>query len=151
MTSTSFFVFQELNVALLFCFFQAEDCIRDGRVTGVQTCALPISSPSPRICASRSTSGCRTSSRAIATRSEERRVGKECRSRWSPYHEKKKKDPTGVGRSMLVDPMGTVRLDLGSAPSVVAGEVDTEVFFFSSRRRHTRWTGDWSSDVCSSD
>src|SRR6267154_4407797 len=25
------------------------------------------------------------------------------------------------------------------------------VFFFSSRRRHTRWTGDWSSDVCSSD
>src|SRR5690348_5982044 len=23
-------------------------------------------------------------------------------------------------------------------------------FFFSSRRRHTRWTGDWSSDVCSS-
>src|SRR5690348_14053597 len=21
-------------------------------------------------------------------------------------------------------------------------------FFFSSRRRHTRWTGDWSSDVC---
>src|SRR5690348_18454764 len=29
-------------------------------------------------------------------------------------------------------------------------EVET-VFFFSSRRRHTRWTGDWSSDVCSSD
>src|SRR5688572_32817033 len=26
-----------------------------------------------------------------ALRSEERRVGKECRSRWSPYHEKKKK------------------------------------------------------------
>src|SRR6266487_1738387 len=24
-------------------------------------------------------------------------------------------------------------------------------FFFSSRRRHTSWTGDWSSDVCSSD
>src|SRR5690348_17972984 len=24
-------------------------------------------------------------------------------------------------------------------------------FFFSSRGRHTRWTGDWSSDVCSSD
>src|SRR5690348_17434635 len=24
-------------------------------------------------------------------------------------------------------------------------------FFFSGRRRHTRWTGDWSSDVCSSD
>src|SRR5215510_12811886 len=27
---------------LLFFFFQAEDCIRDGHVTGVQTCALPI-------------------------------------------------------------------------------------------------------------
>src|SRR4051794_8867930 len=26
-----------------------------------------------------------------------------------------------------------------------------DFFFFSSRRRHTRWTGDWSSDVCSSD
>src|SRR5438876_7599244 len=25
------------------------------------------------------------------------------------------------------------------------------LFFFSSRRRHTMWTGDWSSDVCSSD
>src|SRR5690348_18257217 len=27
----------------------------------------------------------------FASRSEERRVGKECRSRWSPYHEKKKR------------------------------------------------------------
>ena len=25
------------------------------------------------------------------------------------------------------------------------------IFFFSSRRRHTRLQGDWSSDVCSSD
>src|SRR5437762_7447664 len=25
------------------------------------------------------------------------------------------------------------------------------LFFFSSRRRHTRYIGDWSSDVCSSD
>src|SRR5574341_1023683 len=25
------------------------------------------------------------------------------------------------------------------------------IFFFSSRRRHTRLVGDWSSDVCSSD
>src|SRR5207253_5805901 len=24
-------------------------------------------------------------------------------------------------------------------------------FYFSSRRRHTRWPRDWSSDVCSSD
>src|SRR4051794_41506516 len=29
--------------------------------------------------------------------------------------------------------------------------VSAQCFFFSSRRRHTRWTGDWSSDVCSSD
>ena len=27
-----------------------------------------------------------TTSRAVTARSEERRVGKECRSRWSPYH-----------------------------------------------------------------
>src|SRR5438876_1988579 len=30
-------------------------------------------------------------------------------------------------------------------------EFSSLCFFFSSRRRHTRWTGDWSSDVCSSD
>src|SRR5207253_3893128 len=32
-------------VLLFFFFFQAVDGIRDGHVTGVQTCALPISSP----------------------------------------------------------------------------------------------------------
>src|SRR5690625_7841812 len=26
-----------------------------------------------------------------------------------------------------------------------------KIFFFTSRRRHTRWPRDWSSDVCSSD
>src|SRR6266536_637272 len=31
-------------------------------------------------------------SRSRRDRSEERRVGKECRSRWAPYHEKKKKN-----------------------------------------------------------
>jgi predicted amidohydrolase len=35
--------------------------------------------------------------------------------------------PTGVGRSMLVDPMGTVRADLGSQPDVLAAELDTAV------------------------
>jgi deaminated glutathione amidase len=35
--------------------------------------------------------------------------------------------PTGVGRSLLVDPMGTARLDLGSAPGVGVGFVDTEL------------------------
>src|SRR5690625_3281761 len=42
---------------------------------------------------------------------------------------------------------------LGSRPT--AGSAGTEdllfLFFFSSRRRHTRWPRDWSSDVCSSD
>jgi deaminated glutathione amidase len=33
--------------------------------------------------------------------------------------------PTGVGRSMLVDPMGAVRLDLGPAGAVATGEVET--------------------------
>src|SRR5690606_40353517 len=31
------------------------------------------------------------------------------------------------------------------------GEQDLHFFFFSSRRRHTRFSRDWSSDVCSSD
>src|SRR5256885_13233256 len=33
----------------------------------------------------------------------------------------------------------------------MTGNVRRRVFFFSSRRRHTRLQGDWSSDVCSSD
>ncbi len=33
--------------------------------------------------------------------------------------------PTGIGRSLLVDPMGTVRLDLGPFPGIGTGEVDT--------------------------
>jgi deaminated glutathione amidase len=35
--------------------------------------------------------------------------------------------PAGVGRSMLVDPMGVVRLDLGPWPGVAAGTVDLDV------------------------
>src|SRR2546426_2797319 len=36
--------------------------------------------------------------------------------------------------------------------SIVSGRVVVcSFFFFSSRRRHTRLQGDWSSDVCSSD
>src|SRR5258707_6390972 len=100
--------------ALVF-FFQAEDGIRDIGVTGVQTCALPISrrgqvavhgTEEPRapeapddddvqlrqrhallparrrLAPSR---GCASAAQG-ESRSEERRVGKECRSRWSPYH-----------------------------------------------------------------
>src|SRR5215211_8605263 len=78
-------------IMLLFFVFQAEDGIRDHCVTGVQTCALPI-------CASRPHSHPRRAFRARRPgsspswwrRSEERRVGKECRSRWLPYHLKKK-------------------------------------------------------------
>src|SRR6266487_3100226 len=69
-------------------FFQAEDGIRDGRVTGVQTCALPIS-PTTRSTGKWSCergTWTRWGSETCAVRSEERRVGKECRSRWSPYH-----------------------------------------------------------------
>src|SRR2546425_4224773 len=93
------------TVIVFFFFFQAEDGIRDKLVTGVQTCALPISlrpssppealTPPPiagsPLCPVRPdhpntarTSRPRTDLRAA--RSEERRVGKECRSRWSPYH-----------------------------------------------------------------
>src|SRR6266481_9083824 len=74
-----------------FFFFQGEDGLRNGTVTGVQTCALPISGPPrepPPI-------GRVVTSPAASTpgnaRSEERGVGKECRSRWSAYHQKKKK------------------------------------------------------------
>src|SRR5438270_13297654 len=81
-------------------FFQAEDGIRDLTVTGVQTCALPICSRSTTgWCAT--TGAGRSAARGwwwrLATspagptpgsapygRSEERRVGKECRSGGSP-------------------------------------------------------------------
>src|SRR5690348_17380101 len=42
-----FYAHSEVVVFFFFFFFQAEDGIRDGRVTGVQTCALPIC-PGPR-------------------------------------------------------------------------------------------------------
>src|SRR5205823_7949828 len=69
-------------------FFQAEDGIRDKLVTGVQTCALPISAAETRaaLAAVRGTLRHpypRGWLGEALTRSEERRVGKECRSRWS--------------------------------------------------------------------
>src|SRR5205823_9874056 len=68
-------------------FFHAEDGIRDKLVTGVQTCALPISRPSSRRrgegrARAMAAESKRTSSPDWDTRSEERRVGKECRYRW---------------------------------------------------------------------
>src|SRR5258708_28389804 len=95
-------------VPVLLFFFQAEDGIRDDLVTGVQTCALPISPSSCGLLLGRQrrrTAGgphddgatgprpgpalepqCAVKSTGMSMRSEERRVGKECRSRWSPYH-----------------------------------------------------------------
>src|SRR5439155_8421833 len=91
-----------------FFFFQAEDGIRDGHVTGVQTCALPISlgdrhvliadpamsrvfalleriaaSELPVLITGETGVGKENAAFAVHHRSEERRVGKECRSRWS--------------------------------------------------------------------
>jgi len=42
-------------------------------------------------------------------------------------HEPVTSAPTGVGRSLLVDPMGAARLDLGSAPAISSGIVDTDM------------------------
>ena len=80
---------------IFFFFFQAEDGIRDWSVTGDQTCALPISylrwemSLLEELGFGLDLSACAATGQThdlIYVRSEERRVGKECRSRWSPYH-----------------------------------------------------------------
>src|SRR3984893_10872355 len=79
-------------LALLFFFFQAEDGIRDGHVTGVQTCALPISLgrennrqlPARIVGQVERTQELLLRRHLSGARSEERRVGKECRSRWAP-------------------------------------------------------------------
>src|SRR5205823_11594958 len=86
------------SVGCAFFFFQAEDGIRDKLVTGVQTCALPILQQTaavilgvtaPRITAAVSCTASRLSRKRLASpcqsRSEERRVGKECRSRGWPH------------------------------------------------------------------
>src|SRR3712207_7364602 len=94
----------------VFCFFfQAEDGIRDIGVTGVQTCALPIYALAAAVpdreddvqqvrvarrvdevvrvpVVAEEPDRLRDEVRVLVGRSEERRVGKECRSRWSPYH-----------------------------------------------------------------
>src|SRR5207244_5052380 len=93
---------------LIFFFFQAEDGIRDDLVTGVQTCALPISVPrvrpwlaSPadargrprRLGHQRRRMGRGRAAQpvhgelllGVGRRSEERRVGKECRCLGATY------------------------------------------------------------------
>src|SRR5438876_2592778 len=61
--------------SIFFFFFQAEDGIRDGRVTGVQTCALPISVPAARTGAA--TWG-QTSCRQRNARTQKSRRGAAC-------------------------------------------------------------------------
>src|SRR6266516_6068476 len=83
-----------MSSLLLFFFFQAEDGIRDRTVTGVQTCALPIFALGMYLEDLAAAVAVRPVDDDLpveaARRSEERRVGKECRSRWSPYHLTKK-------------------------------------------------------------
>src|SRR5256885_8686654 len=96
----------QLLQVYIFFFFQAEDGIRDYKVTGVQTCALPISHGLAQFHRGEADAarGAEHEQRLAGLelrsilervlrgaigqkqRSEERRVGKECRSRWSPYH-----------------------------------------------------------------
>src|SRR5205823_10808857 len=79
----------DITVSLFFFFFQAEDGIRDKLVTGVQTCALPIYEGIPLRLEThrrRLTACLVDAGESLIVRSEERRVGKECRSRWAPYH-----------------------------------------------------------------
>src|SRR5687767_15181263 len=95
------------NIVLFFFFFQAEDGIRDKLVTGVQTCALPIYAFRTKLDEARDKcfvdvgfwGGVVPGNTAELApmleagvvgfkcflRSEERRVGKECRSRGWPY------------------------------------------------------------------
>src|SRR5438034_5569799 len=97
------FVSMYLFVCFCFFFFQAEDGIRDHCVTGVQTCALPIWGPlgiteEAGLASERVIISCEQVVDASVTlsdpnrilfpetRSEERRVGKECRYRVSTYH-----------------------------------------------------------------
>src|SRR5207248_3605161 len=92
-----FLLFLFFFFIFFFFFFQAEDGIRDRTVTGVQTCALPISKGIGVFrfafalgVADLARDGQRWGGMPdcirVQNRSEERRVGKECRCRWWTYH-----------------------------------------------------------------
>src|SRR5689334_24764776 len=55
-----------------------------------------------------------------------------------------------VGTLLVAEEARGLRANVAVGDSSIGGHVD-ECFFFSSRRRHTRWYCDWSSDVCSSE
>src|SRR5256886_9240033 len=62
-------------------------------------------------------------------------------------------DTSAGGASNLLRSKLSLRLSTlrGEIRESSTSPVATAVFFFSSRRRHTRFHCDWSSDVCSSD
>src|SRR3954449_13637270 len=74
------------NIAIRRFLLKAEDGIRDERVTGVQTCALPMWKKSARADnrMARRDVPVDARERAEPARSEERRGGKECRDRGHP-------------------------------------------------------------------
>src|SRR6266576_4062509 len=79
-------------VSIFFFFFQAEDGIRDLYVTGVQTCALPIlAAVQDALGLAEAGIDAVPTDEAGDLRAEIGRAScrEECRSRWSPYHEKK--------------------------------------------------------------
>src|ERR1039458_7738455 len=91
-----------------------------------------------------------------APRSEERRVGKEGRSRGLPYHYKKIHSVGGHGSAMRGSPLVRCRVPASSLrfsfdPAVDRLASECGLIFYSSRRRHPSCLSDWSSDVCSSD
>src|SRR5690625_5663330 len=47
--------------------------------------------------------------------------------------------------------MNDVEKIINDVVEQIESKLQIKEFFFSSRRRHTRWPRDWSSDVCSSD
>src|SRR5438445_12214533 len=95
-------------------FIQAEDGIRDIGVTGVQTCALPISDgpgsvgrprrSRPRLPTDPGPSGFRCPTSPRWTRSEERRVGKGHRNVMVGYSQRKKY-LAALTQTMLLDVM----------------------------------------------
>src|SRR6476659_10792094 len=79
------------------CFFSSRRrhtrCLSDW---SSDVCASDLGAPVPTPGGRRITVRSAKSS-TCAARSEERRVGKECRSRWSPYHSKRKERRRTVG------------------------------------------------------
>src|SRR6266446_6043474 len=77
------------------------------------------------------------SRRLRRARSEERRVGKECRSRWSPYHEKKNKAETVLDEGGLALRVGLVQTLAGAGGGENSGRARavrcSRVFFFKQK------------------